>query len=415
MMKTVTFFIFIFLFAFGIQAQTTKILFDATKAEAAGNADWVIDADQYNLGFQYGPAVIGQGDESNAQRYQTPVQSGITQTTQETYWNGALSAWGIDLVKKGYAVETLPYNGQITFGNTSNVQDLSHYKVFIVCEPNIAFTSSEKTAILHFVQNGGGLFMISDHDNSDRNNDGMDSPHIWNDLLTNNAVATDPFGLSFDYASFSQTTTNIPNLPSDPLLHGVMGNVTEAMWSSGTSMTLNKNHNPSVLGVVYKNGSSYGNTNVMVAYGTYESGRFVGFGDSSPCDDGSGDPNDQLYDGWIQDANGNHEKIIINATIWLASSPVAGIREEVQNRLSVRFFPNPFQDKGILSIGQEIKLEDSSLEIFDLTGTKVISVDQITSRHTLLDLQSLSQGIYYYRFIEHFNVIGTGKIVKNQE
>ena len=26
-----------------------KILFDATKAEMAGNADWVIDADEFNL------------------------------------------------------------------------------------------------------------------------------------------------------------------------------------------------------------------------------------------------------------------------------------------------------------------------------------------------------------------------------
>ena len=26
-----------------------KILFDATKAETAGNADWVIDADNHNL------------------------------------------------------------------------------------------------------------------------------------------------------------------------------------------------------------------------------------------------------------------------------------------------------------------------------------------------------------------------------
>ncbi len=33
-----------------IHAQV-KILFDATKAETSGNADWVIDADQTNLGY----------------------------------------------------------------------------------------------------------------------------------------------------------------------------------------------------------------------------------------------------------------------------------------------------------------------------------------------------------------------------
>jgi hypothetical protein len=160
-----------------VNAQT-KILFDATKAETAGNADWVIDADAHNLGYSGGPAQLNGGTESNAQRIPTPAQSGITSSTPETYWEGGISSWGIDLVKKGYTVETLPYNGQITYGNSSNVQDLSKYKVFVVCEPNIVFTSSEKTAILNFVHNGGGLFMVSDHNNSDRNNDGRDSPHI---------------------------------------------------------------------------------------------------------------------------------------------------------------------------------------------------------------------------------------------
>jgi len=36
----------------------TKILFDATKAETAGNADWVIDVDAHNLGYSGGPAQL---------------------------------------------------------------------------------------------------------------------------------------------------------------------------------------------------------------------------------------------------------------------------------------------------------------------------------------------------------------------
>jgi hypothetical protein len=31
---------------------------------------------------------------------------------------------------------------------------------------------AEKDAIINFVKNGGGLYMIADHDNSDRNGDG---------------------------------------------------------------------------------------------------------------------------------------------------------------------------------------------------------------------------------------------------
>lgn len=308
------------LFWIPAHSQTVKILFDARKAEAAGNADWVIDADAHNLGFGSGPAVLNGGNESNAQRVPTPAQSGITVSTSETFWNGALSYWAIDCVRENYFVETLPYNSQITYGNSSNAQDLSNYKVYIVCEPNILYTAAEKTAILNFVQNGGGLFMISDHDVSDRNNDGKDSPFIWNDLMSNNAVQVNPFGISFDYANFSQTSSNIPNLPSDSILNGPAGNVTQVQWNNGTSITLTPAQNSSVKGVVYKTGSSFGNSNVLCAYARYGNGKVAAFGDSSPCDDGTGDPNDNLYPGYAQDANGNHRKLLMNITIWLAAA-----------------------------------------------------------------------------------------------
>ena len=313
------FFLLLTVFILPAHSQTVKILFDASSAETAGNADWVIDADAHNIGFGSGPATLNGGNESNAQKIPTSSQSGITASTSETYWNGALSYWGIDCVNRNYIVESLPYNGLITYGNSGNSQDLSNYKVFIVCEPNIVFTAAEKTAILTFVQNGGGLFMVSDHDVSDRNNDNWDSPHIWNDLMTNNSVQVNPFGMSFDYANFSQTSSNIPSLPTDSILHGVAGNVTQIQWSNGTSITLNPAQNSSVKGVVYKTSSSFGNNNVMCAYARYGNGKVAAIGDSSPCDDGSGDSNDNLYNGYIGDAGGNHRKLLMNISIWLAT------------------------------------------------------------------------------------------------
>jgi hypothetical protein len=75
------------------------------------------------------------------------------------------------IVKLGHHIETLQSGSTITYA-TSNVQDLKNYDVFVIDEPNIQFSVSEKTALINFVQNGGGLFMISDHTGSDRNNDG---------------------------------------------------------------------------------------------------------------------------------------------------------------------------------------------------------------------------------------------------
>ncbi len=389
-----------------------KILFDATKAETAGNADWVIDADTYDLSWSTGPAVVGAGNEANAQRIPTPAQSGITTATVESFWKGGLSSWGIDLVKKGYTVETLPLNVAITYNNLSNPQDLNNYKVFIVCEPNIVFTTAEKTAIMQFVQNGGGLFMVSDHTISDRNNDGIDSPQVWNDLITNNSVQANPFGINFDLVDFSQTSSNVATLPTDTLLHGPMGNVTQVMWSNGTSMTLSPTANSTVKGIVYKTGSSTtGTTNVMVARAKYGAGRVVGIGDSSPCDDGSGDTNDVLYDGWITDASGNHERLIINATIWLASSPLLTSTEIMQVENHTQLFPNPFSTSANLTISPDISIQNGVMIIYDMNGS-IVKSSQIGDSHVItIEKDEMNNGMYFYQILSNSSLIGKGKFI----
>lgn len=362
-------FVFLYLNSLNTSAQN-KILFDATKGETAGNADWVIDADNFNLGVGSSGPYIG-GNEANPQRFPNPLQATISASTSESYWTGALSYWGIDCVKKGYSVETLPWNGLITYGVASNPQDLSNYKAFIVDEPNILFTASQKTAIINFVANGGGLLMISDHDVSDRNGDGFDSPHIWNDLMESNTVATNPFGITFDYADFSGTYSNIANLPGDPILHGTTGNVTQVKWSGGTTMTLNTTQNSSVKGVLFKSGTS-GLTNVLCAYGTYGAGKVAAVGDSSITDDGTGDTGDVLYDGYITDANGNHQRLLMNITNWLMNSSLSNSSFDSVN-LNCKISPNPIQNKQI-NISYNLNADETvTISTYDALGRNVIN------------------------------------------
>lgn len=275
-----------------------KFLFDNKHAQTAGNADWVIDQ-----------------DNNIAQRYPTPLQSTVTSSTAGTYWNGAISSWAIALVKSGYQVETLPTTGSITYGNTTNPQDLLNYDVFVVVEPNKLFTAAEKTAILTYVQNGGGLILGSNHFGSDRDNDGWDAPRIWNDFMTNNTVQNNPFGLSFDLVSISGSTTNIAPLSTSTILSGSKGNVTSVEFNSGGLMTLNPTANSSVQGLVWQSGSTQGNANVMAASVLYGSGRVFAICDSSPSDDGTGAAGNTLFNGW---SVFSHTQLFMNASLWCA-------------------------------------------------------------------------------------------------
>jgi hypothetical protein len=355
-----------------------KILFDATKAEMAGNADWVIDADSK------------LNNESNPQRIPTPAQSGITASTSETYWNGGISAWAIDLVKQGYYVETLPRTGGvISYGNPNNDQDLSNYKVFIVTEPNSQFTMAEKDAIINFVKNGGGLYMIADHDNSDRNGDGWDSPAIWNDLVSTNSVVANPFGITFDVVTFSQTTTNFANIPSNTILNGSTGTPKAMQFSAGASMTLNKTANPSVQGLVFKTGASTtGTTNVMFATATYGAGKVCALGDSSVPDDGTGDTGDNLYDGYFADASGNHRPLLINSVIWLATSSGLATDDIMKPELLVNIYPNPSSDYVYV---QSKTLEKYHLTLMDSSGKVLQSIPNTDK----ISITSYPKGIYY--------------------
>ena len=311
-----------------------KVLFDATKAETAGSADWVIDADASKAGVQ---------------RFPTPAQSTVTATTPETYWAGALSSWAIDCVNKGYQVESLPSSGKITYGDKTNVQDLSNYKVYVVCEPNVLFKASEKTAILNFVNNGGGLFMISDHAGADRNNDGKDATQIWNDFSNNNGSVKNPFGINFDttnpnkklYPSdITEVSTNVTPI-NNPITNGTYGTVKKFSYSDGTTMVLDTVANNTVKGVIFANESTNILSGAMVVYARYGKGKIVATGDSSPSDDGTGFTNSGLYKSYSGDSKvgDNHRYLFMNSTIWLATTdtvlPISFLNVDCKNKSGV--------------------------------------------------------------------------------
>ena len=278
-----------------------RVLFDDTSGEEAGNADWIISTAKPDPTVQ------------NAN------------PTSESSWTGAISAWGVALQRTGdYQLSTLS-SGSITYGG-SGALDLSHFDAFVLPEPNDAFTAAEKTAIMNFVRGGGGLFMISDHDVSDRDNDGVDSVDVLNDLMTNNSVdATDPFGFSIDHANIANENPDVvgADAPS-AVVGGPFGTVTGTILRNGTTATLKPADNPAVAGVVYRSGSSAsGTTNAVVATSAFGDGRVAFWGDSSPMDDGTGQSGNTLYDGW-DDPAGTNAAIALNTTQWLAGGTSTG-------------------------------------------------------------------------------------------
>lgn len=276
-----------------------RVLFDNGHAETAGNADWVISTSQ--------PDPLGQDSSPSS----------------ETDWTGALSSWGVALQKTGdYSLKTLPSGSGLTYGGSA-ATDLSKFDELVLPEPNTLFTTAEKTAIMTFVKNGGGLFMVSDHTGADRNNDGYDAVEIFNDLMTDNSVdSTDPFGFSIDTLDVGSGYPAAISDSTDAVLHGAFGNVTKSLIADGTTATLKPSDNSAVKGLVYRSGYS-GNTGAFFATSTFGSGKVAFWGDSSPIDDGTGASGNTLYDGW-NDTGATNAALALNATAWLAGAGSSG-------------------------------------------------------------------------------------------
>lgn len=258
-----------------------SVLFDAAHGEDAGNADWVID------------------DTFPAPSPASP--------SSETSWSGAYSAWGFDLVDTGrYDVESLR-TGTFTAGN------LAGFCAVILPEPNNQIPAGGLEALKDYVAGGGGALLISDHEGSDRDNDGWESLEALNELADLDAA----WGWRIDTQDIYEAGAN--NFVVDarePLLHGPFGEVAAVGMYAATTLRIIPAQNPRMRQILWRPNQS-GNAGLFIAAGFYGEGKVVIVGDSSPADDGTANPgNANIVNSWSDPAEDN-AAFFLNATAWL--------------------------------------------------------------------------------------------------
>jgi hypothetical protein len=376
--------ILVLLIATSLAAQQKTILFDAAHAQTAGNADWTLDEDSCGT----------------AQRFPTPDQAGITSSTAETYWNGAHSAMGVDLVKKGFHVESLPVGARISYGDNTNAQDLSHYNVFVMPEPNIALTSAEITAIRNFVFNGGGLFMIADHAGADRNSDGIDAAGVFNALMGSPSV----FGITYNDNSADKTfgwfddhpdgnfTTDTSSAIIWTGAYGVPSSSRGLGLFGSSSMTLSG----AAKGHVWKTTSTHDTSSgVTYATSTYGTGRVAAIGDSSVTEDATNGCSHSTFLGY-NDPSYDNGLMVANGINWLANGSGGGGGDTTPPTVSITSPTNGATVSGTVSVTATAsdnvgvtKVEfylDGALQSTDTTSPYAWSWDTTTASnasHTL--------------------------------
>lgn len=266
-----------------------SVLFDAAHGEEAGNADWVIDAGE-------------------------AIHSPANPTSPED-WDGTISSWGFDLLQTGrYLLETLPEGESITFGADAP-RDLSRFDAFVLPEPNRPLSFQERAAVIAFVEAGGGLILVANHAGADRDDDGFDAREIINQLMNDNGRQSDIFGAQFDPREIvTDPATNLDVQQGVPVIDGPFGVVSRIAINNGTTMTLRANGPATPIG--WDNGAPRGLTEVLIAVSSFGLGKVFLIGDSSPFEDGTGQPGNDIFDSWNVDAQDN-DVMFLNATAFV--------------------------------------------------------------------------------------------------
>ncbi len=241
--------------ALSASADKPLVLFDEGHAQRAGNADWVIDG-----GFSdFADAFKANGCEVKA--------------------------------VKQFSAEVL-----------------KNVKIVVLPEPNSAYSSAEQDALVSFVDNGGCLYAISDHDKSDRNGDGIDSVGVLNQFLPR-------LGLKIDKRYFTEAPASGEYFDTE----FTIGVKSVGTWGGSTISCLA----PSAVVHITVSSKNGGNAYIASNITGSRGGKVVAIGDSSPYDDGSGDPRDKLHDGY-NNPRYDHKKLADNTIKWLLKKESAG-------------------------------------------------------------------------------------------
>ncbi|HAE38469.1 MAG TPA: hypothetical protein DCG57_07505, partial [Candidatus Riflebacteria bacterium] len=232
-----------------------EVLYDDTHAQTAGNADWIPE--------------------------------------------GAYSEMADMLKENGFTVTSL---SKVAGQNGEFSADLlKGYQAIILAEPNNPYTASEQKAIVEFVHNGGGLFIIGDHAGADRNNNGWDAVKVFNAFV---AV----FGFKFQ----SNTIYEAPLAGAINNTHPAMFGVRAVGAWAGATFDIVKGDGKAV-GLI---DSRTARAPYVVA-SEYGAGRVLAIGDSSPFDDGTGSGigKNKLHDSYDSFMY-SHPQLAYNAMAW---------------------------------------------------------------------------------------------------
>jgi len=276
-----------------------RVLFDGSHGQYAGGADWLVDT---------------------AVPFPRPSNPDL-----ETDWAGKYSFLGLTLVKRNtFVTASLPRGKTLTW-NDDGLYDLSRFDVLVLPEPSSAYSNAERDAIAAFVQAGGGLMMIANHEGADRDNNDVDAVKALNDMLiswSTGGLTQNPLGFWFELVDYNAAqeldaqaneVAAFVNADGHPVLSGPGGTVDSLGMYVGT--TIGSAANGAATPLVWPLNPTDPTTGAIALASEWGAGRIIAMADSAIFSDRT--DSHGVAGGAIALNHQDNLEFAINAFYWL--------------------------------------------------------------------------------------------------
>ncbi len=112
--------------------------------------------------------------------------------------------------------------------------------------------------------------------------------------------------------------------------------------------------------------------------------------------------------------HGCYRIISVDSSSVLVSNPISiptTQKRFYSNNTSLNVYPNPFSYSAIIEIYTNNKINNFEFIMYNMLGTVVKRITHINTNKFEIKKKNLSQGIYFYKILNHDNIIGIGKII----
>lgn len=98
---------------------------------------------------------------------------------------------------------------------------------------------------------------------------------------------------------------------------------------------------------------------------------------------------------------------VVNTTVHVQLP--AGIENNLSSALTV--YPNPFADFTTIKVGNDVKLVNAELHVYDMVGRDVKAITNINTNEIKIDRKGMGAGAYYYKLINGNKDVATGRLI----